>query len=159
MRDRFLKIHISDLEHMGGEVFFDKMVIKDLLLREYEGQLSFDNDLYYVYVKQSFFKGKRLSGIAVSRYQNRDYAALARQRLSESYRNALMNNVNNIHKKQRRRIWTEIVLAVIVFLVVCMYMQRAILVAQTGMSEVSFILSILYPVIVALCYILHYRLQ
>lgn len=158
-RKGLAEVSISDLEHMGGEVVLGKMVLKTMLTRKYEGKLKFDNALYYIYIRQSFWKGTRLSGVAAPLYRNREYAMLACIRLNEAYHRAIRNNVNNIYRKRRRRIWGEIAISIIFLTVLFLYMQRAVLVAQSGMSQTSFILSILYPVIMALCYIIHYRLQ
>lgn len=158
-RKGLAEVRISDLEHMGGEVILGRLVLKTLLSRKYEGQLKFENGLYYIYVRQSFFKGARLSGVAAPLYPNRECAILACKRLNDAYHKAIRNNENNIYRKRRGRIWGGIAVYSIAFMVILLYIQRAVLVAQSGMSVNSFILSILYPVIVALCYIIHYRLQ
>lgn len=157
--NRLLKVHISDLEHMGAKVTYQKLVKKSLLFRKYEGHLRFGSDLFYVYVQESFFQGARLSGIAVPLYSSNEYAFLACQRLNEAYTKALINNTNNIRGKWRRRVWMELALTVIMLLVVYMYIQRTVFVAQSGLDYTSALLSILYPVIMALCYIVHYRIQ
>lgn len=156
---RLSEVRISDLEHMGGEVIWGRMVFKTMLSRKYEGKLKFGNASYFVYIRQSFLKGARLSGIAAPLYQNREYALLACIRLNDAYHQAVQNNTNDIFRKRKKRIWGEIAVCLIVSVVLFFYVQRAVMVAQSGMSKISFILSILYPVIVALCYIIHYRLQ
>lgn len=159
MTNRFSRVHISDLEHMGAEVSFDKMVQKSLLFRKYEGQIRFGSDLFYVYVQKSFFRGARLSGIAVPLYRSKEYALLACQRLNDAYAKALLNNTNNIRGKWRKRVWMELALAAVMLVTAVLYIQRAALVAQLGLDSTSVVLSILCPVIMALCYIIHYRIQ
>ena len=80
-------------------------------------------------------------------------------RLNAEYQKALKANRNNIRLKQRHRLWGEIAVHAILFILMGMYLYRIIWIAQFGLSDVSYVLSLLYPAIFVLCYIIHYRLQ
>lgn len=154
-----LKVRLSDMEHMGAVIRLGKMVEETLLSRKYESMMVFEDTLYYIYVRYGFYSGARISGIAVPLYTNREYALLACKRLNESYQSALRRNQNNIRLKQRKYLWGELAVHAIFLGVVILYLQRALVVLNHGLSVNSFILSVLYSLIIALCYMIHHRLQ
>lgn len=154
-----LKVKVSDMEHMGAVIRNDKLIEQTLLSRKYESRMLFEDTLYYIYVRYGFYSGARISGIALPLYTSREYALLACKRLNESYQGALKRNQNNIRLKQRKCLWGELASHAIFFMVTILLFHRMIFIMNTGLSDTSFIVSLIYSFIIALCYVIHYCLR
>lgn len=152
-------IHLSDLEFLGA-VFYRKNLVQNVVLsRKYFGILQWEGKEYRIYVNYGFYVGARVCGIAAPEYRNETEAKKACISLNEKYHKALFVDYGELKKRRRQRWGLDVVVHMIAMFVVFLYLKRGILVATAGMDGISLELSILYSVILGLCYIVHYKLQ
>lgn len=154
-----LGVRLSELESVGAKLILGAPVQINLLSKKYEGDLLFAKNLYHVYVRYGFYSGARICGIALEHYSSEAEAQLACMRLNKICESSFKINYKIIRGKRRKRIVLDIVAHLITLVVAYLYIQRFFVVAEWGLDMASFILSIIYPVIAALCYIIHFRLQ
>lgn len=153
------RVRVSDFEHMGADFRIGRMVDKRVFSRRYECQMQYEGALFYVYVRYGVYSGARISGIAVSMYDDRQYALLACKRLNDCFQEGLRNNKNNIRRKQRERLWGQVAAHLFFLLAVVMMIPCIVLLLSKGFSLTLFLLCALYSIVMGLCYLIHYRLQ
>lgn len=152
-------IYLSDLCHLGGFFVRGRLVEAKLLSRKYEGLVFLNHKPYHVYIRYGFYSGAQITGIAVPAYP--DYAAAfqAGRDLGKTYKKYVKEDRNHVHTRRKIRnvygFLTQIIACAVLFL----YVERMIAVTAEGMNPISMLLSILYPIIIALCYFVRKQCQ
>ncbi len=145
-------VYLSDLCLLGGFFVRGKLVEEHLLSRKYEGILLFDDRPYFVYIRYGFYSGAKITGIAVPSYPDVESAYKAGGDFSRIYKKYKNEDRNKVFSRRKVRNIYGFITQIISFAVFLLYLERVSLVVEMGMNPVSLILSVVYPLIIALCY-------
>lgn len=152
-------IYLSDLCLLGGFFVRGRLVKCNLLSRKYEGLLYLNHKPYHVYIRYGFYSGAQITGIAVPAYPDFESAFRAGGDLGKAYKKYIEENYNRVYTRRKVKNFYCFITGIITLAVILLYIERMLFVCEYGMNMASMILSIFYPLIVALCYYVRSRCQ
>lgn len=152
-------IRISELAAMGASLRCVECIGRSVLCRKFAGILQWEEENFYVYVRYGFYSGGRIRGVIRDYYTDDARAQLCSAMLKERYQKKTMECRKTLREiRLRRMLWDGIAHAIAAG-VAFFYVSRMQTVGLYGMDPASALLSIVYPLIVALCYVIHYKVQ